>query len=472
MVLPLVAIVGRPNVGKSTLVNRIVGERTAIVFDESGVTRDRLYREAEWDGRRFRVVDTGGIVFDDDTEFLPHIRQQALAAIGEAQVAVLVVDGQIGPTAADQELAAWLRNQTIPTIVAVNKCESELAGLAQAAVFWEFGLGEPLALSAIHGNGVAELLDLVLPHFPENIDLPESEELNIAIVGRPNVGKSSLLNRLVGEDRVIVSDISGTTRDAIDTLLTWEGQSFRLIDTAGIRKKKKIDYGVEFFSINRAFKAIQRADIVLLVLDASDAVGEQDQILANRIADDGRACLIVANKWDALEKDNSTLVAYERYVRDRLYFVDWAPLVTISALTGQRVTKLLPLVTSAIASHQQRLSTSVVNEVLKEALMWQSPPTNRQGKQGKIYYGTQVSTQPPTFALFVNDPQLFKDTYRRYLEKQFRTQLNLSGTPIRFLWRGKTERQAERGQARLSETRRSRSRVPEAIDARGADSDQ
>ncbi len=456
MVLPLVAIVGRPNVGKSTLVNRLVGQRTAIVHDEPGVTRDRLYREAEWLGRRFRVVDTGGIVFDDDTEFLPHIRHQALTAIQEAQVAVFVVDGQMGPTAADQELAAWLRQQAVPVLLAVNKCESELAGLAQAAAFWELGLGEPQALSAIHGNGVAELLDLVLPHFPAAAELVDSGEINIAIVGRPNVGKSSLLNRLVGEDRVIVSEISGTTRDAIDTVLTWEGQTFRLVDTAGIRKKKKIDYGVEFFSINRAFKSIQRADVVLFVLDASDTVSEQDMTLANRIADDGRACVIVANKWDALEKDNSTLVAYERYVRDRLYFVDWAPLVTISALTGQRVTKLLPIVQTVLENHQKRLSTSVVNEVLKEALMWQSPPTNRQGKQGKIYYGTQVSSQPPAFALFVNEPKLFKDTYRRYLEKQFRTQLNLEGTPIRFLWRGKTERQAERDQARLGSSRRRR----------------
>lgn len=456
MVLPLVAIVGRPNVGKSTLVNRLVGQRTAIVFDEPGVTRDRLYREAEWLGRRFRVVDTGGIVFDDDSEFLPHIRQQAMAAIQEAQVAVLVVDGQMGPTAADQELAAWLRQQSVPVLLAVNKCESELAGLAQAAAFWELGLGEPQALSAIHGNGVAELLDLVLPYFPEAEALVDSGEINIAIVGRPNVGKSSLLNRLVGEERVIVSEISGTTRDAIDTVLTWEGQTFRLVDTAGIRKKKKIDYGVEFFSINRAFKSIQRADVVLFVLDASDTVSEQDMTLANRIADDGRACVIVANKWDALEKDNSTLVEYERYVRDRLYFVDWAPLVTISALTGQRVTKLLPVVQTVLENHQKRLSTSVVNEVLKEALMWQSPPTNRQGKQGKIYYGTQVSSQPPAFALFVNEPKLFKDTYRRYLEKQFRSQLNLEGTPIRFLWRGKTERQADRDQARLGTVRRRR----------------
>lgn len=466
MVLPLVAIVGRPNVGKSTLVNRLVGQRTAIVYDEPGVTRDRLYREAEWLGQRFRVVDTGGIVFDDDTEFLPHIRQQAIAAIQEAQVAVLVVDGQMGPTAADQELAAWLRQQTVPVLLAVNKCESELAGLAQAAAFWELGLGEPQALSAIHGNGVAELLGLVLPHFPETEALVESSEINIAIVGRPNVGKSSLLNRLVGEERVIVSEISGTTRDAIDTVLTWEGQTFRLVDTAGIRKKKKIDYGVEFFSINRAFKSIQRADVVLFVLDASDTVSEQDMTLANRIADDGRACVIVANKWDALEKDNSTLVAYERYVRDRLYFVDWAPLVTISALTGQRVTKLLPVVQTVLENHQKRLSTSVVNEVLKEALMWQSPPTNRQGKQGKIYYGTQVSSQPPAFALFVNDPKLFKDTYRRYLEKQFRTQLNLEGTPIRFLWRGKTERQVEREQSRLRPSRR---RVNRAIPEETAD---
>ncbi|MGK7908742.1 MAG: ribosome biogenesis GTPase Der [Synechococcus sp.] len=445
MPLPLVAIVGRPNVGKSTFVNRLAGERTAIVHDEAGVTRDRLYRESEWDGRPFRIIDTGGIVFDDDSEFLPHIRQQAMAALGEAHAAILVVDGQMGPTGSDLEIANWLRQQDVPVFVAVNKCESLDMGAAQAAVFWELGLGEPHPCSAIHGNGVAEILEEVMPALPEMLEEDPVDVLNVAIVGKPNVGKSSLLNRLVGQERTIVSNVPGTTRDAIDTQVEHEGKHYRFVDTAGIRKKSKIDYGVEFFSINRAFRAIERADVVLMVIDATEGIGEQDQKLAGRVADDGRACVVVVNKWDAVEKDNQTIYDYTRYLQERLYFVEWASIVFTSALTGQRVSKIFELVDRAADSHKRRVSTSVVNEVLEEAVMWHSPPTNRQGKSGKIYYGTQASIQPPTFALFVNNPSLFKDNYRRYLEKHFRNTLDFDGTPIRFMWRGKTERAAERG---------------------------
>jgi GTP-binding protein len=457
--LPLIAIIGRPNVGKSTFVNRVAGERTAIVHDESGVTRDRLYREAEWAGRHFRVVDTGGLVFDDDTEFLPAIRQQAIAALHEAQAAIFLVDGQMGPTAADSEIAHWLRQQAVPVVVAVNKCESEQLGLAQAATFWELGLGEPMPCSGIHGNGVAEVLEAAMPHLPETIAADEVEEFNIAIVGRPNVGKSSLLNRLAGEERTIVSSVAGTTRDAIDTVVEFEGKRYRFVDTAGIRKKSRIDYGVEFFSINRAFKAMRRSDLVLFAIDAQDGIGEQDQKLAGRIADEGRACVVLVNKWDAIDKDSHTIYDYTRYVQERLYFVEWAAVLFVSAETGQRINTIFAAVDAAIASHRRRVSTSVVNEVLAEAAMWHSPPTNRQGKQGKIYYGTQVSSRPPTFALFVNNPVLFKDNYRRYVEKQFRTVLAFQGTPLRFLWRGKTERSAEKmrqkvenapGPARLS----------------------
>ncbi|MEM8715387.1 MAG: ribosome biogenesis GTPase Der, partial [Cyanobacteria bacterium P01_G01_bin.4] len=392
-----------------------------------------------------------GIVFDDDSEFLPHIRQQAMTALSEAHAAIFVVDGQMGPTGTDLEIANWLRQQNIPIFIAVNKCESLEMGIAQAAAFWELGLGEPLPCSAIHGNGVAEILDELVPALPEMVEEDPVETLNVAIVGKPNVGKSSLLNQLVGEERTIVSNVAGTTRDAIDTQVTYNDKRYRFVDTAGIRKKSKIDYGVEFFSINRAFKAIERADVVLMVIDAVEGIGEQDQKLAGRVADEGRACVVVVNKWDAIEKDNQTIYDYTRYVQERLYFVEWASIVFTSALTGQRVQKIFELVDRAADSHQRRISTSVVNEVLEEAVMWHSPPTNRQGKSGKIYYGTQASIQPPTFALFVNNPSLFKDNYRRYLEKHFRNTLDFDGTPIRFMWRGKTERAAERSQQKMEQ---------------------
>jgi GTP-binding protein len=439
--LPLVAVVGRPNVGKSSLVNRMAGVRAAIVHDEPGITRDRLYQEVEWNGRRLRVVDTGGLVFGDDSEFLPHIRQQAMAAMAEAHAVIFVVDGREGLTPADKELADWLRKQPLPVVVAVNKCESGQLGLAQAAVFWKLGLGEPIPCSALHGNGVAEVLEAVLPHLPGGEEAAtEAEPIAVAIVGRPNVGKSSLLNRLVGSERAIVSPIAGTTRDAIDTLVEWEGQTYRLIDTAGIRRKSRVEYGVEFFSINRAFKAIRRSDVVLLVIDALEGVTEQDQRLAGRIEEEGRACIIVVNKWDAVEKDTYTINEYTREIRERLYFIDWAPLLFVSALTGQRTHKIFAEVNTVVAAHRKRIPTSVVNEVLQEALAWQSPPANRQGRQGKIYYGTQIAEQPPTFLLFVNDPDLFKENYRRYLEKHFRQNLDFAGTPLRFVWRGKSER--------------------------------
>ncbi|WP_414578788.1 ribosome biogenesis GTPase Der [Anabaena sp. CCY 9402-a] len=445
MGLPIVAIIGRPNVGKSTLVNRLAGEQTAIVHDEPGMTRDRTYMPAYWSDREFLVVDTGGLVFNDDTEFLPLIRQQALAALAEASAAIFVVNGQTGPNSADEEIAEWLRQQPVPIFLAVNKCESPEQGSIQAAEFWELGLGEPYPLSAIHGNGTGELLDELIKHIPTVADVAESNEIKIAIVGRPNVGKSSLLNSFVGEERVIVSPISGTTRDAIDTFIERDGQSYRLIDTAGIRKKKNVEYGPEFFSINRAFKAIRRADVVLLVLDALDGVTEQDQKLAGRIIEEGRACIIVVNKWDAVEKDSYTIYDYEKNMEGRLHFTEWAETIFVSALTGQRVEKILELVTQAATEHKRRVSTSVVNEVLEDALKWHSPPTSRGGRQGKIYYGTQVSSQPPTIALFVNEAKRFNDNYRRYIERQFRQQLGFKGTPIRILWRSKKVRDMESG---------------------------
>ncbi|MBF2026154.1 MAG: ribosome biogenesis GTPase Der [Oscillatoriales cyanobacterium C42_A2020_001] len=444
MPLPVVAIIGRPNVGKSTVVNRLAGVQEAIVYDEPGVTRDRTYKRAFWSDREFLVVDTGGLVFDDDTEFLPLIREQAMAALAEASAAIFVVDGQTGPTGGDHEIAEWLRQQPVPVLLAVNKCESVEQGVIQAADFWELGLGEPHPVSGIHGNGTGDLLDELMAYLPPTDQLDETEEIKVAIAGRPNVGKSSLLNAFVGENRAIVSPISGTTRDAIDMVVERDGQTYRIIDTAGIRKKKNVEYGPEFFGINRAFKAIARADVVLFVIDAIDGVTEQDQKLAGRIADEGRACVLVVNKWDAIEKDSQTIYDYERDITNRLHFIEWAEIIFISAQTGQRVEKILDLVNVAAEQHRRRVTTSVINEVLEEAVSWHTPPTTRGGRQGKIYYGTQVSTQPPSIALFVNDPTLFNDGYRRYIERQFRQALGFKGTPVRLFWRGKKVRDAER----------------------------
>lgn len=445
MPLPIVAIIGRPNVGKSTIVNRFAGMQDAIVHNEPGVTRDRTYRPANWCDREFIVVDTGGLVFDDDTEFLPLIREQAMAALAEASAAIFVVDGQVGPTAADEEIATWLRTQTVPVLLAVNKCESPEQGITQAAQFWELGLGEPYPISGIHGSGTGELLDELIKYLPPLGEQEEEPEIKVAIVGRPNVGKSSLLNAFVGENRAIVSPISGTTRDAIDTVVERDGKRYRLIDTAGIRKKKNVEYGPEFFGINRAFKAIRRSDVVLLVIDAVDGVTEQDQKLAGRITEEGRACVMVVNKWDAVEKDDYTIYDYQKELENRLHFTEWAENIFVSAKTGQRVEKIIDLVDNAYAEHTRRVSTAVINEVIEEAVRWHSPPVTRQGRQGKLYYGTQVSTEPPTIVLFVNDPLRFNDNYRRYMESQFRKQLGFKGTPMRLLWRGKKVREVEGG---------------------------
>jgi GTPase len=446
----IVAVIGRPNVGKSTFVNRLAGNQQAIVHDQPGITRDRTYRPAFWQDREFQVVDTGGIVFDDDTEFFPLIREQAMLALAEASAAIFVVDGQAGVTSGDLEIASWLRQQSVPILLAVNKCESVEQGIVQAAEFWELGLGEPYPISAIHGSGTGELLDDLITHLPPTEEIAEDSEIKVAIIGRPNVGKSSLLNALTGEKRAIVSPISGTTRDAIDTVVERNGATYRLIDTAGIRRKKNVDYGAEFFSINRAFKAIRRCDVVLFVIDVVDGVTDQDLKLADRIIDEGKAAIIVANKWDAVEKDSYTIYDYQKRIQSRLYFMEWAETIFVSAMTGQRVNKILDCVDTAAEEHRRRVSTAVINEVLEEALSWHSPPTTRQGKQGKIYYGTQVSTQPPAIALFVNDASRFNENYRRYIEGQFRQQLGFSGTPIRLFWRGKKVREVERSANRAT----------------------
>jgi GTP-binding protein len=447
--LPVVAIVGRPNVGKSTLVNRLCRSREAIVHDQPGVTRDRTYQDGFWGDRTFKVVDTGGLVFDDDSEFLPEIREQAALALEEASVALMIVDGQQGLTAADEAIAEWLRFQDVPVLLAVNKCESPQQGLAMAGEFWGLGLGEPWPISAIHGAGTGDLLDKVISFLPPVGSEDGEEPIQLAIIGRPNVGKSSLLNAISGENRAIVSPIRGTTRDTIDTTIEREGVSWKLLDTAGIRRRRSVDYGPEFFGINRSFKAIERSDVCVLVIDALDGVTEQDQRLAGRIEEDGRACVVVVNKWDAIEKDSHTMPAMEKELRARLYFLDWAPMLFTSALNGQRVNAIFPLAKLAVEQHRRRVSTSVVNEVLQEALRWRSPPTTRGGRQGRLYYGTQVASGPPSFTLFVNDPKLFGDTYRRYVERQIREGLGFEGTPIKLFWRGKQQRDAERDLARV-----------------------
>ncbi len=434
--------------GKSTLVNRLCRSREAIVHDEPGVTRDRTYQEGFWGDRTFKVVDTGGLVFDDDSEFLPEIREQANLALAEAVVAVVIVDGQAGVTAADESIAEWLRGQNRPVLLAVNKCESPDQGLAMAADFWGLGLGEPFPISAIHGAGTGDLLDKVIEFLPP-ADAEETEEpIQLAIIGRPNVGKSSLLNAICGEPRAIVSPIRGTTRDTIDTTIEREGRLWKLLDTAGIRRRRSVSYGPEYFGITRSFKAVERSDVCVLVIDALDGVTEQDQRVAGRIEEDGRACVIVVNKWDAIEKDSHTMTAMEKDLRAKLYFLDWAPMLFTSALSGQRVESIFSLALLAVEQHRRRVTTSVVNEVLQEAVSWRSPPTSRGGRQGRIYYGTQVAVRPPSFTLFVNDPKLFGDTYRRYVERQIRQGLGFDGSPIKLFWRGKQQRDAEKEQAR------------------------
>ena len=414
------------------------------MHDQPGVTRDRTYQEGFWGDRRFRVVDTGGLVFDDDSEFLPEIREQANLALAEASVAVVIVDGQQGLTAADQSIADWLRGQKVPVLLAVNKCESPDQGLAMAADFWGLGLGEPHPVSAIHGAGTGDLLDQVIGFLPTTPEEDTEEPIQLAIIGRPNVGKSSLLNSICGEARAIVSPIRGTTRDMIDTTIEREGKTWKLLDTAGIRRRRSVSYGPEYFGITRSFKAVERSDVCVMVIDALDGVTEQDQRVAGRIEEDGRACVIVVNKWDAIEKDSHTMAAMEKELRAKLYFLDWAPMLFTSALTGQRVESIFASALLAVEQHRRRVTTSVVNEVLQEAVSWRSPPTSRGGRQGRIYYGTQVATRPPSFTLFVNDPKLFGETYRRYVERQIREGLGFDGSPIRLFWRGKQQRDAEK----------------------------
>lgn len=448
---PVVALVGRPNVGKSTLFNRLAGERLAIVDDTPGTTRDRIFADSEWNGLPFTIVDTGGIdpshggrppLSIGSADFIEQIRAQAGVAIRDADVVLLLVDGETGPTPADQEVANILRRSqkmihgqpTPPVFVVVNKCESARTR-QEAVAFYELGLGEPYAVSAIHGTDVGDLLDDVVKAFPHQEKEAEDESVKIAIVGKPNAGKSSLLNRLVGHERAIVSPIAGTTRDAVDTKIKFNDIDITLIDTAGIRRRGKIERGVEQYSVLRSFKAIERADVVLLMIDAVEGLSSQDAHIAGYILDEWKSCVVLVNKWDALEKDTYTMENYTQIARRELNFMDYVPMLFISAKTGQRVDQVLPMALRVQEERLARLSTSKINDIIQKAVDYQPPPSHA-GRQLKIYYGTQVRSDPPTFILFVNDPTLLHFSYMRYLENRIRAEYGFLGTPIKLAAKG------------------------------------
>ncbi|MCX6065518.1 MAG: ribosome biogenesis GTPase Der [Chloroflexi bacterium] len=448
---PVVALVGRPNVGKSTLFNRLAGERLAIVDDTPGTTRDRIFAEAEWSGVTFTIVDTGGIdpshggktpLSIGSSDFITEIRNQAGVAIREADVVLLLTDGQTGPTPADKEVAEILRRKQKmvngepfpPVMLVVNKCES-LTEREAVAQFYELGLGTPYAISAVHGTDTGDLLDELIKHFPQETESVEDDSVKIAIVGKPNAGKSSLLNRLVGHERSIVSPIAGTTRDAVDTKIEFNNLPVTLIDTAGIRRRGRIDPGVEKYSVLRAFKAIERADVALLMIDAVEGITSQDAHIAGYILDEWKSCVVLVNKWDALEKDSYTMDNFTQTVRRDLNFMDYVPILFISVKTGQRVEQVLPLALQVQEERLARLSTSKINAILQKAMDLQSPPSHA-GAQLKIYYGTQVRSDPPTFVLFVNTPKLMHFSYLRFLENRIREEYGFLGTPIKLAVKG------------------------------------
>lgn len=457
---PLVAIVGRPNVGKSTLFNRLAGERLAVVDDVPGTTRDRLVAEAEWNGLTFDIVDTGGIeplprrakdenpLAADSAQFLPQIRAQAEMAIAHADAVIFMTEVTAGVTPADREVAQILRRYQHrddpagrlypPVLLAVNKSET-LPRREEAVEFYELGMGDPIPISAIHGTGTGDLLDALVAALPLSPETEAAEMVKIAIVGRPNVGKSSLLNRLLGEERAIVSPIPGTTRDALDTPMTYDGLPVILIDTAGIRRRGHIDPGVEQWSVLRALKAIARADVALLVVDATEPFTAQDAHVAGFILDEMKSVVVVVNKWDAIEKDSDTLEAYTQKLRTALNFLDYVPVLFISAKTGQRCDQVLP---TALRVHEERLvriPTSALNRIVREAVAWHAPKS-KSGRQLKIMYATQVRTAPPTFLFHVNDPELVHFSYQRFLENRLRQEYGFLGTPLRFSFRKKSDR--------------------------------
>ncbi len=430
---PIVAIVGRPNVGKSTLFNRLVGERLAITHELPGTTRDRLYAEAEWGGVSFIMVDTGGLELTSEDNLMAHVRAQAQIAIAEADVILFLVDVKDGLTAGDEEVAQVLRRTAKPVLLAVNKAESR-ARRDDVVEFYALGLGELYPISALHGTGTGDLLDQVVGAFPIEEEEEELEAIKIAIVGRPNVGKSSLLNRLLGQERSIVHDVPGTTRDAIDTQVEWEGEPVVLIDTAGIRRKGRIQRGVEKYSVLRALRAVDRADVVLLLIDAVEGATAQDAHIAGYILEEAKSVVVVINKWDLVVKDTYTMQIYLEHVYNVLRFLDYVPAIFISALTGQRVDQVLPAALRVQEARFVRIPTADLNRILQEAVARHSPPS-KAGKRLKFYYATQATVDPPTFLFFVNDPRLVHFSYERYLENRLREHYGFLGTPLRLSFR-------------------------------------
>ena len=452
---PIVALVGRPNVGKSTLFNRLAGERLAIVDDTPGTTRDRMFGEALWNGRVFSIVDTGGIdpahggkapLSIGSADFIDDIRKQAQVAIQEADAVLFINDGESGITEPDREVAAILRRSQKklpngmfwpPIFVVVNKCETK-ERRDQAAEFYELGLGDPYPISAIHGTSTGDILDALVASFPEQTVDEEDESVKIAIVGKPNAGKSSLLNKLTGQERVIVSPIAETTRDSIDTKMEFGGLEVTLIDTAGIRRRGKIDHGVEQYSVLRAFKSIERSDVALLMIDAVTGITAQDAHIAGFILDEWKSCVVLVNKWDAIEKNNETMDEYTAKIRRDLNFMDYVPILFISAKTGQRMEQVLPMALQVQEERLARLTTSTLNEIIHKA-QDAHPHPSHAGRALKMFYGTQVRSDPPTFMIYVNEPKLMHFSYIRYLENQIRKEYNFLGTPIRIVTKGRRE---------------------------------
>ena len=438
---PLVAIVGRPNVGKSMLFNKLVGQRLSIVEDTPGVTRDRLYAEAEWLNRKFDLVDTGGIEPSADSEILAFMREQAEIAIQNATVIVFLCDIKTGLTASDQEVANLLLRSGKPVVLAVNKMDQVGQTNPDIYEFYNLGLGDPIPVSAVHGHGTGELLDECMKYFPpEEAEAPEDDVIKVAVIGKPNVGKSSLINRILGEQRVIVSDVAGTTRDAVDSYFENQKGKYRLIDTAGMRKKSKVDDRIEKFSVLRSTMAIERCDVCLILIDAQEGVTEQDTKVAGLAHEAGKACIIVVNKWDAVEKDDKTMDRMRQDVRRDLSYMTYAPVVFISALTGQRVDRLFDLINYDNDQASLLITTGMLNTVLADATARVQPPTDK-GRRLKIYYMTQIGVKPPHFVCFCNDAKLFHFSYQRYLENQIRSTFGLEGTPIRLTIRQKGDKE-------------------------------
>ena len=437
---PIVAVVGRTNVGKSTLFNRLAGERISIVQDTPGVTRDRIYADAEWLNRKFTLIDTGGMEIGSEEIIQRQILQQAEIAIETADVILFVTDVKTGVTDDDRQVANLLRRTKKPVVLAVNKVDSVKRDTMDIYEFYELGIGDPLPVSAGQALGLGDMLDEMVKHFPENTGTDEDDDaIKVAIIGKPNVGKSSLINKILGEDRLIVSNIPGTTRDAVDSPITIDGQKYIFIDTAGMRRKSKIKEEIERFSIIRAVAAVERCDVAVLLIDANEGVTDQDTKIAGIAHERGRAALIAVNKWDSIEKDDKTMNRYLKDIANELAYMAYAPRVFISAQTGQRIDRMLEMIQTVHQNHALRISTGVLNEVLIEATAMQQPPADK-GRQLRLYYMTQVSVKPPTFVIFVNERGLFHFSYRRYIENQLREAFGFVGTPIHFIVREKGDK--------------------------------